>query len=216
MSSFPARGHKIHVCKRCQRLPKSQRQAIEDRDAIFGFMEQSHISKKNVARLEKMVKSEERRVASLAAMVLEVALVTPYKRRRLKILSREHLDLLRKLDEAGLVFAPWLLGDDSDFDETGCDGAEFFLEEGDTESPGLRTRKRKTCPLQRTGIYRFKTVLTASFWTHTQTISDTKEGKDDHDPTPEKCERRHCPREATNEAGDQVRNKNTQVGFIAG
>jgi hypothetical protein len=140
---FSGKGHKIHVCKRCQRLPKTQRQAIEDRDAIFGFMEQSHISKKNVTRLEKMAKSEEPRVASLSAMVLEVARVTPYKHRRLKILSREHPDLLRKLDEAGLIFAPWLPGDDSDFDEAGWDGAEFFLEEGDTESPGPEDSKTK-------------------------------------------------------------------------
>lgn len=140
---FSGKGHKIHVCKRCQRLPKTQRQAIEDRDAIFGFMEQSHISQKNVARLEKMAKSEEPRVASLAAMVLEVARVTPYKRRRLKILAREHPDLLRKLDEAGLVFAPWHLAADPVFDESGW---EFFLEEAETESPEPEDSKMTDLP----------------------------------------------------------------------
>jgi hypothetical protein len=79
---FSGKGHKIHVCKRCQRLPKSERRAVEDRDDIFGSMHQSHISKKNVARLEQLAKSETRQVASLAAIVLEVARVTPYKRRR--------------------------------------------------------------------------------------------------------------------------------------
>jgi hypothetical protein len=132
---FSGKGHKIHVCKRCQRLPKTQRRAIEDRDEIFGFMEQSHISRKNVARLEKLAKSEEPRVACLAAIVLEVARVTPYKRRRLKILAREHPDLLRKLDETGLVFAyPWHLGGDPVFEETGWEGAEF-LEESQPELP---------------------------------------------------------------------------------
>ena len=35
---FSGRGHRIHVCKRCQSLPKRLRRAIEDRDGIFGFM----------------------------------------------------------------------------------------------------------------------------------------------------------------------------------
>jgi len=102
---FSGKGHKIHVCKRCRRLPRSERKAIEDREDIFGFMHQSHISPKNVARLEQLAKSETAKVASLAAIVLEVARVTPYKRRRLKILARNHRDLLRRLDETGLVFA---------------------------------------------------------------------------------------------------------------
>lgn len=100
---FSGKGHKIHVCKRCQRLPKNERRALEDRDDIFGFMRQSHISKKNVARLEQLAKSETLQVASLAAIVLEVARVTPYKRRRLKIIARNHRDLLRRLEETGRI-----------------------------------------------------------------------------------------------------------------
>jgi hypothetical protein len=65
---------------------------------------------------------------------LEVARVTPYKRKRLKTLAREHPDLLRKLDETGLVYAyTWHLGTDSVFDETSFEEAEFFVEEGKTE-----------------------------------------------------------------------------------
>jgi hypothetical protein len=82
-------------------------------------MQQSHISKKNLARLEQLAKSEEPRVARLAALVLEVARVTPYKRRRLKILALNHRDSLRKLDETGLVFEhTWHRVPDSVFDET--------------------------------------------------------------------------------------------------
>jgi ribosome-binding protein aMBF1 (putative translation factor) len=100
---FSGKGHRIHVCKRCQRMPKSKRKAIEDKDDIFGFMHQSHISEKNVARLEQMAKSENPEVASLAAIVLEVARVTPYKKRRLKFLAQKHPELLRKLEDTGLV-----------------------------------------------------------------------------------------------------------------
>jgi hypothetical protein len=130
---FSGRGHRIHVCKGCQRLPKSERRAIEDRDDIFGFMHQSHISKKNVARLEQLAKSDEARVASLAAIVLEVARVTPYRRRRIKILGRNHRDLLRKLGETGLVFAhTWDCVPPEVFGETHLEETDVFVEEGKT------------------------------------------------------------------------------------
>jgi hypothetical protein len=129
---FSGKGHKIHVCKRCQRLPKSKRQAIEAEDAIFGFMRQSHISNKNVAHLERLTKSEEARVARLAAIVLEVARITPYKRRRLKILAREHQDLLRKLGEAGLVDSYW-----------NCVPPDAFVE-SPLEETGFLGRQAKT------------------------------------------------------------------------
>ena len=108
-------------------------------------MEQSHISRKNIARLEKLVKSEYAEVASLAAIVLDVARVTPYKRRRLKTLARQHPDLLRKLDETGLVYLhTWHLGADSVFDETSLEEAEFF-EEGETDL--TQTEDSKTTDL---------------------------------------------------------------------
>jgi hypothetical protein len=42
---FSGKGHKIHVCKRCKARPKSEREAIEDKD-IFALLEQSHISER--------------------------------------------------------------------------------------------------------------------------------------------------------------------------
>jgi len=45
------------------------------------------------------------RIAELAGIVLEVALVKPYKKRRLKALARERRHLLAKLDETGLIMA---------------------------------------------------------------------------------------------------------------
>jgi hypothetical protein len=94
-------------------------------------MHQSHISKKNVARLEQLAKSEEPRVAGLATIVLEVARVTPYKRRRLKIIGRNHRDLLRRLDETGLLFAhTWDRVPPEVFGETHLEETEVFVEEG--------------------------------------------------------------------------------------
>jgi len=102
---FSGKGHKVHVCKRCNAKPKSERQAIQDTESIFAFMQQSHISEKNVAHLKTMTKSEDSRVAGLAAVVLRVAEVKPYKTRRLKFLAKMHPGILRDLEETGLILA---------------------------------------------------------------------------------------------------------------
>jgi len=104
-------------------MPKSERKAIENMDDIFRFMQQSHISEKNVVRLEQMVKSENPQVARLAAIVLEVARVKPYKTRRLKFLAQKHPKLFEELEDTGLVFAhswdwePAELRDQADWEE---------------------------------------------------------------------------------------------------
>ncbi|MCF6158979.1 MAG: hypothetical protein E3K32_10515 [wastewater metagenome] len=102
---FSGKGHKTHVCKECARMPKEEREAIEQEDEIFGFLTQSHISAKNISRLEALAKSNNDTIVALATIVLEVGKVTPYKRQRLKILAQKRRDLLRKLDETGLIFA---------------------------------------------------------------------------------------------------------------
>jgi len=102
---FSGKGHRIHVCKRCQAKPKSERQIIENLDELFRFMRQSHISEKNVVRLGQMVKSGNPHVARLAAIVLRVARVKPYRTRRLKFLAQRHPQLLRELQDTGLVLS---------------------------------------------------------------------------------------------------------------
>jgi len=72
---------------------------------IFGYLKQSHISDKNVKRLKLLVNSESDKIAELANIVLEVANVKPYKKRRLKVLARERRDLLQKMEETGLILA---------------------------------------------------------------------------------------------------------------
>jgi hypothetical protein len=52
-----------------------------------------------------MAKSENPQVVSLAAIVLKVARVKPYKTRRLKFLAQKHPELLRQLEDTGLVLA---------------------------------------------------------------------------------------------------------------
>jgi hypothetical protein len=103
--AFSGKGHRNHICKECSRLPKNEMDAIEQKDEIINFLNQSHISKKNISLLHSLVESPDEEVAKLARIVLDVAKVKPYKKHRLKFLAKEHRDLLEKLDETGLIFA---------------------------------------------------------------------------------------------------------------
>ena len=58
-----------------------------------------------MAHLERMAKSGNPQVASLAAIVLDVARIKPYKTRRLKFLAHKYPELLGKLRDMGLIFA---------------------------------------------------------------------------------------------------------------
>jgi hypothetical protein len=103
--AFSGKGHKNHICKECSRIPKNEIDAIDQKEEIFNFLNQSHISKKNIFRLHSLVESTDEEVAKLAEIVLDVAKVKPYKKKRLKFLAKGHRDLLEKLYETGLIFA---------------------------------------------------------------------------------------------------------------
>jgi hypothetical protein len=103
-------------------LPKEEREEAEHSEEIDGFLQQSHISERNVARLRVLAGSPNPRIAELARVVLEVALVKPYKRRRMKFLSKERRDLLEKLQVTGLIpEATLVAGEDGEWVE------EFFF-----------------------------------------------------------------------------------------
>jgi hypothetical protein len=94
---FSGRGRRNHVCKDCQRLPHDQRDQIERMDELCGFLDQSNISRKNIARLEILAQHTSSEVKDLALLVLEVAHVKPHKRRRWKFLEQKHSELFLRL-----------------------------------------------------------------------------------------------------------------------
>jgi len=69
---FSGKGHRKHVCKQCARIPKEQRRVIEVEEEIFGFMAQTHISARNISRLQTLAASPVRRISELATPMLEV------------------------------------------------------------------------------------------------------------------------------------------------
>jgi hypothetical protein len=68
-------------------------------------MNQSHISDKNILRLQVLSESKDSRIAQLASLVLQVARIKPYKKRRLKVLAQQNIDLLDALEKTGLIYA---------------------------------------------------------------------------------------------------------------
>lgn len=102
---FSGKGYKIHICKQCASKPKDEFDEIDQKEEIFGYLKQSHISTKNIRRLRNLSASTNADIEKLARIVLEVAKVNPYKKRRLKVLARERRDLLEQLKETGLIYA---------------------------------------------------------------------------------------------------------------
>ena len=102
---FSGKGHRIHVCKDCMRLPKGEKQAIEEEQEIWGYLSQSNISAKNLSRLKKLAASSNEEIANMARLVLEIERMHPQKRNRIRFLARERRDLLDQLEETGLILA---------------------------------------------------------------------------------------------------------------
>lgn len=79
---FSGKGHRTHVCKQCARMPKEQRRVIEAEEEIFGFIAQTHISDRNMSRLQTLAVSPIRRISELATPMIEVVTSTPRKKKK--------------------------------------------------------------------------------------------------------------------------------------
>ena len=114
---FSGRGHRIHVCKECHRLPREERECIELSEQLHGFLDQSNISDKNVARLKSLAGHKDHQIANLAALILEIALVLPGKRNRWLKLAQRHRPLFdRSVALLGVDFFGDLLAGYGDFE----------------------------------------------------------------------------------------------------
>ena len=79
---FSGKGHRKHVCKQCAGMPKEQRRVIELEEEIFGFMAQTHITDRNISRLQTLATSPIRRISELATPMLEVVTSSPRKKKK--------------------------------------------------------------------------------------------------------------------------------------
>ncbi len=94
---FSGKGHRHHICKECQKLPKSERAAILREQELWGYLNQSNISKRNRRRLEELTHCTDPDQAAMAAVILDVARAKPHRKKRYRYLARHHPELLRRL-----------------------------------------------------------------------------------------------------------------------
>lgn len=102
---FTGKGHKIHICKECSKIPKQERDSILQEEELWQFLNQSNISRKNIKRLNVLSLSENKNISISAQLILEIARVKPTKKKRLKYLASNRKDLLHRLEETGLIYA---------------------------------------------------------------------------------------------------------------
>ncbi len=98
-------------------MPREERDRLERIDELHGFLDQSAISAKNVARLKTLRGHVNRQVAEPAALILEIARVLPGKRNRWLKLARRHRPLFKRVIELfGVEFFEDLLAGYGDFE----------------------------------------------------------------------------------------------------
>lgn len=114
-------------------MPPDERDHIERMDELCGFLEQSNISAKNIARSKILTQHASSEVSHLAALVLDIARVKPHKRRRWKFLAHNHFDLFVRLKKFWGDAAFDELPDLSDFPDLDGLDLPFSLEGVATE-----------------------------------------------------------------------------------
>lgn len=96
---FSRKGRRHHICKDCQKRPKSEREANLREQELWGYLGQSNISQRNRKRLEELARSPDSHHAEMGAVILEIARVKPHRKKRYRYLARHHPRLLRRLKE---------------------------------------------------------------------------------------------------------------------
>lgn len=101
--AFGGKGRRARICRKCRRMPREKQDALLHECEIRSFLRQSHISKRNIARLQLLAGSKNHQIGDLAALMVDVAQAAPYRRRRIRTLARERRDILKRMETAGLI-----------------------------------------------------------------------------------------------------------------
>ena len=102
--AFSGRGHRDHICKQCQKMPKARRQEIRDRRFVGSVLEQRNISTGNRETLTRISTTYSGELGEQARVVLEVARVKPHRKRRVQWLRQHRRDLFDELVRLGFLW----------------------------------------------------------------------------------------------------------------
>jgi hypothetical protein len=133
---FSGLGNRIHVCRECQQLSVNELDRIKSLDELHGFLHQSVISARNVARIKVLTGHGDRQVAESAALILEIARVLPGKRSRGLKLARRYRPLFDRIVAFfGVEYFEDLLSGNGDFESPLWDILEQFRQDKNHSAP---------------------------------------------------------------------------------
>ncbi len=103
---FSGKGHRVHVCKDCRKLPHAEKEKIEIGDEVADFLRQSRVSQKNSARLAELSDHADAGIRHLAGLVRRAAGISEGKRKRWEKVLDLDPSLYRECLDEGLVDYP--------------------------------------------------------------------------------------------------------------
>ena len=98
--NFTSAGHRAHICKKCNKLPRETRETARARDDLHGLVRQKNLSGVNIARLKVLAQFDDETIRKQAAVLLRVALVHPHLAKRLPYLQEKQPELYQAYVEA--------------------------------------------------------------------------------------------------------------------
>jgi hypothetical protein len=102
-------------------MPKEKLNHILAEEELYGFWNQSNISKLNIKRLQQIKLFPSEDIQKLAQLTLEVAAVKSHKKRRMKWLRQNRRDLFDR------VIAYFRMDNDEELSEVISQEHEIFL-----------------------------------------------------------------------------------------
>ena len=101
---FSGKGHKNHICKQCAKHPKEKLSDIKKIKELFSYWDQKRLSKKNINRISMLSKATNNEVSELAQVILEVAHICPYRKKRIQRILIKKKEIIPRLETVGLIF----------------------------------------------------------------------------------------------------------------
>lgn len=80
--AFGGRGVRSHVCNRCMKMPKQERQVILAEMELSALLGQGNISERNIARIRQVAQHPNQQIAALGIGMLNAVLAAPPIKRR--------------------------------------------------------------------------------------------------------------------------------------
>lgn len=111
--AFGGKGEHARICRQCRALPPAKRDVLKCEHEIVGFLEQSHVSEKNMARLRVLASSGNSRISDLAAVVLDVSHSSHHTAAAECGFWPGSCHLLKRMEESALI-VPAALRDNSE------------------------------------------------------------------------------------------------------